>query len=231
MYSLPNLQIGIKCHLHNIQEAFGKHVAAANPGKKGVFSMGIRKLLLALIPLCLIIVVVAVIVAGSLSNPSVSAQSQNGPISHLHQKIHVESGPYPGSPAIKPHLYTANPNEPTYTATDVENYIMAKGVPAGPLVPGAHMTFKEIVFVTAGQAALLPLGDETGYPSNKLVCYFLIHGPFYPLNKHEYDPKGPLKPVQYSLAIFDGVTGNFLGWGIPSTDINWSSYFKNWTPD
>ncbi len=91
---------------------------------------------------------------------------------------------------------------------------------------------KEILFVTAGQAALLPGGDETGYPSNALVCYVLIHGPFYPLNKHTpFGANGTPQPVQYNIIIFDGVTGNYLYWGIPSSDINWSSYFKDWTPD
>jgi len=137
------------------------------------------------------------------------------------------NGPSTGFSAIKPHLHPANSNEPTYTAADVQQFVMANGSPAGPLVSGAHMTFTKIMFVTAGSAALLPLGDETGYSSNALVCYVLVHGPFLPLNKHEYNPQGAPKPVQYTILIFDGVTGNFLYWGIPSSDINWSTVFKN----
>jgi len=187
--------------------------------------MRIRTIFLALIPIGLVLLIVAAAIE-LYSNPSVSAQSQSGPISHLTQKIVRVNGPSTGFSAIKPHLHPANSNEPTYTAADVQKFVLAGGSPAGPLVPGAHITFTKILFVTAGQAALLPLGDETGYPSNASICYVLIHGPFYPEGKHEDDPH-QLKPVQYTILIFDGVTGNYLYWGIPSSDINWSTVFKD----
>ncbi len=94
--------------------------------------MRMRKLLVILIPIALVLLVVAVIVAGSLSN-SVSATSQNGhasrngPVSHMTQKIHTMSGPDRGFSFIKPHLHPAYANEPTYTAADVEKYVLAAG--------------------------------------------------------------------------------------------------------
>lgn len=188
--------------------------------------MRIRTNFLILIPICLALMIVAALIGWSLSS-SASAQSQSNPSSHLTQKIHRINGPFTGFPTIKPHLHPANSNGPTYTAADVQKFVLASGSPAGPLVPGAHITFTKILFVTAGQAALLPGGDGTGYPSNASICYVLIHGPFYPTGKHEYNTQGPSKPVQYTILIFDGKTGNFLYWGIPSSDINWSTVFKN----
>lgn len=121
-----------------------------------------------------------------------------------------------GFPAIKPHLnLAANTNEATFTAADIQQYVVQHGSPAGPLVPGAHLTFLKVLFVTAAQASVLMEGESTGLPDAARVCYVLIHGPFQFTPAH-WDPKAPVPKIATEAEIvFDGRTGDLLVWGVP----------------
>ncbi len=88
-----------------------------------------RKLLLALIPICLALLAVIVIVAGSMNN-AVSAKSQNGPVSHLSQPIHPVTGPDRGLHAIKPHLHPVMPTSQPIRQQMSRKFVLANGAPA-----------------------------------------------------------------------------------------------------
>jgi len=130
----------------------------------------------------------------------------------------VGSGtPSLGFPAITPHINLNNSNLPTFTTSDVTQYILQHGSPAGPLVKGAHITFEKIVFVTSLDASQLMKGESTGLPNNALVCYVLIHGPFQATGMHLNPVVGPKSAPVVPLTdiVLDARTGNLLVWGIP----------------
>jgi hypothetical protein len=130
-----------------------------------------------------------------------------------------------GAPAITPHIHLAasQANLPTFTQTDVVQYISQHGSPAGPLMPGAHLTILKIEFTTARQASQLMEGEDMGIPDNAPVCYVLLQGPFRATNMHLPPASakkfpGGVPVVSRTELAFDGRTGNLLVWGIPASD-------------
>jgi hypothetical protein len=121
-----------------------------------------------------------------------------------------------GVPAITPHINLNNPNLPTFTVSDVTQYVLKYGSPEGPLTQGSHITFEKIVFVTSPEASVLMKGESTGLPNNALVCYVLIHGPFKATGMH-LDPVFGIKTapvVPLTEIVYDARTGKMLVWGV-----------------
>lgn len=118
----------------------------------------------------------------------------------------------PGGPAITPHLDPTTNGGAAFTVADVQQYVLAHGCPCGALVPGAHLTIVKILFVTSQEASALLNGEYVERPDNYIVCYVLMHGPFYPAFSVPYGAKLP-PTIDSGYEIFDAQTGNMLQYG------------------
>ena len=160
------------------------------------------------LPIIGIMIVLAMIVVFMVAN-NVQATSTTQPVGS-------RSNPYPqGFPAIQSHMNSAAGNTPTFTSTDVAQYVIAHGFPGGVPVNGAHLSITSIQFMTAEAANAQFIKTGIDRPDDALVCVVQVKGPFRLIYAH-------LSPADYAkhnipvartgIIVYDARTGNFLLW-------------------
>lgn len=110
-----------------------------------------------------------------------------------------------GIPAITPHLKTTDGRQPTFTETDVVQWVRAH--PMESALPGSvPASVASVAFITSQVVSAQLLGESTGLPDGALVCYVRVTGKFA-----SYSPVGG-PPLIYhdGYILFDAVTGNLI---------------------
>jgi hypothetical protein len=134
----------------------------------------------------------------------------------VFQKYNTGNPDAPGVPAITPKstVNSANPTtSATYTAADVQDYILANGFPGGPVAEGGHLSIVSIQFISAQQASQA-IGEDVGRPSDTLVCYVVLHGPFKVGAVSAPYGTTPVSSETFQTGeiVFDAQTGNLIMW-------------------
>lgn len=120
-----------------------------------------------------------------------------------------------GIPAIHPRAVSNSPTTPSFTAEDVQAYLLAASQPSLTPVQGAHPTLEKVLFVSNKEATQLMTGENPGLPDNALVCFVLVKGPFYVQVDEAPGTVDSTAPIATEVGVvFDAHTGNLLEWGI-----------------
>jgi len=121
------------------------------------------------------------------------------------------SSPVDGTPAIRPR----NDCTPAFTEQDVRSYLAAHLQLALPNVTAVvgHPQIVSIQLLSMRDLSREPYALAWLVPSDRIVCYVVLHGTFFPLPLYG-PPHHPLlhfpRPV---FIVFDAHSGNLLGNG------------------
>ncbi len=121
------------------------------------------------------------------------------------------SSPGDGTPAIRPR----NDCTPAFTEQDVRSYLAANLQFAMPNVTAVvrHPQIVSVRFLSMRELSREPYALAWLVPADRIVCYVVLHGTFFPLPLYG-PPHHPLlhfpRPV---FIVFDAHSGNLLGNG------------------
>src|SRR5258706_89257 len=128
---------------------------------------------------------------------------------HLATICPGPSSPGDGTPAIRPR----NDCTPAFTEQDVRSYLAAHLQLAMPNVTAVvrHPQIVSIQLLSMRDLSREPYALAWRVPSDRIVCYVVLHGPFSPLLVPPHHPLLPSpRPV---FLVFDAHSGNLLGNG------------------
>ena len=121
------------------------------------------------------------------------------------------SSPGDGTPAIRPR----NDCTPAFTEQDVRSYLAAHLQLAMPNVTAVvrHPQIVSIQLLSMRDLSREPYALAWLVPTDRIVCYVVLHGTFFPLHVPPHHPHPLLHVPRPVFLVFDAHSGNLLGTG------------------